>query len=371
MTPYVVFELIIIIFAFALRQFGNQKHVQMQSAHKNGVVKITNRDAFIAVASILLILFMGLRGSFATDYKNYAASFQSIAQAEWVDILKGNSYKYASLELGFRILNKVISLLCQNTVFYMVCIATIFICCTVHEGNRTTDNVLFFVLFFVNAGTYFLSFNMMRQALAASITYCGTIFLQRKQWVKYLLVVLLATSIHTTAIVMFAACWLLIRPVNKKNMMMYIVIAMVAWVFLPQIISFVQQYKYGGYTYGMNAAENLNGVIVQWAVFLFACWQCYLKKVDLVTMDGRIIFNGAMMFVITSLLSRQVMQISRLSYFFSPYLMALGANAVNTAFQGKTRVFFKLFIIIMLVLYMYVWFYGDSAMENYRFFWQE
>ena len=361
MAYYFATEVLLIFIAFIFPP--RKRHTKNMILRREGC-KASGGAAYTFFAAVILSAFMGLRNDFAQDYANYVYLFEKNAKQTVREVIIDNDYT----ELGYRLLNKFVSLISPQPIALMLVVALIFVFLILLEGRSEVSNMLIYVLLFVNVGIYFLTFNMMRQGLAAAILYCGTKYLRNDEKWKYVVVVLLASTIHTTALAMLLAVPFLTRKICKKNIFQITCLGILVTIFLPQIILLVQQYRYSDYVYGMQAAHNLNGVIVQWSVFIFSVYVTMTGKVDYKSVNGKIVINGSIFFMITSVLSLRVNQLSRITYFFSPYLMAYGTNAIDAFAKQRNRAI-KPLIVMLLITYMWVWLH-DESYAQYKFFWQ-
>lgn len=362
MIYYIILDLLLILLTTVFRPYkastNNNKAVYVNRSH----FYVSTEMIYTLFVALMLTFFMGARGNITADYNSYAMLFKKNAAQSFGEVIADNDYT----ELGFRLLNKLISMISIDVDFYMTVIACIFVFMIVYEGRREVTNIALFVLLFVNCGSYLLSFNMMRQGLAAAITYSATKYLRKNKMAMYIVMVGLATTIHTSALIMIPCYFLLNREITRKNVTQLITAGVIAFFSLTSIIGFVQKFRYSGYTYNMQNATSLNGVIVQWSIFALAIfiWIYYKPNID--ENNQKIIVNGSLLFMIASILGLSNIQISRLTFFFSPYLMALGANAIDFACRkDKMWKIIKAVIVALLVIYIYVWLH-ETAYANYR-----
>ncbi len=141
---------------------------------------------------VLLAILAGLRAiSVGTDTVSYLESFNELAFSE----IRG-------IEIGWFFLNYLVKI---TTGSYRVLLLTVsaltlfFVRKSIEDvsRNKNLSLLLFVALYF-----YFESFNIMRQILAASVVLYATKYIIRQDFKRYLFWVLLAATVHTSAIVM-------------------------------------------------------------------------------------------------------------------------------------------------------------------------
>lgn len=171
------------------------------------------------LASLPFFLVSAFRYGVGTDYgKRYMYSY---------DVLGKGENRNLNLEPGYIILAKLCLLI--STEYYTIFIVTSaiivgFFMLTIFTKSK---NPLLSVIIFLLGGFFFDSLNIMRQYLAMSLVVFGYRFLlgKKRYWILYVMCVLLATSLHSTAIIMLV---LLFFP--KKMLSSYL------WV-LPSVVA--------------------------------------------------------------------------------------------------------------------------------------
>lgn len=185
--------------------------------HPN-ISKKRNR-IFTFLSFIILIVVSGFRGyAVGSDTKVYVLLYNNIdilplinSRFESGFMLYLKTLHYFSKDPGFLLI--VSSFICIGTVCYF----------TYHFSKKPTISILLYVLL----GAYFFQMSGMRQALSLSITmWSFIVILDDSRYEEYriwrivisLLIILLATSFHTAAVVAFMPWFFLIRQgVNEDS----------------------------------------------------------------------------------------------------------------------------------------------------------
>lgn len=172
-------------------------------------VKVKSRPLKIFCALIMLGIpsfFSGVRYGIGTDYFNY------------VVIFKENKYNIENrIEKGYNLINKVISWLGgdEHVVFFVVSLLTLFFVYLALYERREKLSVGMGMFIFM-LGYYQASFNNVRQLLAISILLFSAKYVFSKKLVKFLICILIASTIHTSAWFFFPV-YFLYSIVEKKN----------------------------------------------------------------------------------------------------------------------------------------------------------
>ena len=131
---------------------------------------------------------------------------------------------------------------------------------------KRSENLTISILLFVFVGCFAGMFNGVRQYLATAILFAGHHFVVEKKPIKWLLVVLLAASVHVTAILMFFVYFICNLKCDWKLVFMYFAIAMVllfAYEPLFDLVGALKQEKIDTSDVYMSSQVNILRVLVQ------------------------------------------------------------------------------------------------------------
>jgi len=189
MLLYVIIATVSFILAF-LSQHGT---ILVKGKNDEGVLVEQRFSKFWFYLTFLFLWFFYAFSKSGTDYQEYLYAFNL---ASLNPMQKG-------YEAGYVLLSVIIKLFTKNAVFGLVIIKTIsliFLFSGLYH-LRGKINISIAVLAYV-AVFYFWSFNVIRIALSASIAFYALRFLINKAQIKYFFWVLVAFSIHFSAILL-------------------------------------------------------------------------------------------------------------------------------------------------------------------------
>ena len=207
--------------------------------NNNGVIAFdekqgaTRGQAFMAM--FYLVLFIGMRSAGA-DTAAYLRSYSqyptgvTIALRTLFDLKKNES-----LFEAYGILMKTV--FGNDYTPYLFGIAAITGFAVAKCLYKYSEGYFTSMVLFILWGTWSWMFNGIRQFLAVSITFLGLILIDEDEPIKYIIVVLIASRIHTSAIMMIPV-FLLIRsePWQGKTIIT-ILVAVFAVVFSSQFLN--------------------------------------------------------------------------------------------------------------------------------------
>ncbi len=163
----------------------------------------------------LLILVAALRSSnVGTDLSLfYSPYYPEFAAADW------NEIRYVTFsghwEWGFCVLCKVLAMINPDPQFFIAVTSVISILPYPYFIYRNSDDVVFPTVFYIGMHVYTMSLSGLRQAVATGIAIIAFEKLNKKQYVRFVIYAVIATSIHTSAALIFVL--LILERINFKR----------------------------------------------------------------------------------------------------------------------------------------------------------
>lgn len=192
----------------------------------NKKINTNKMNFFDVIILFFMITVCGLRKNVGTDYGLYKFYY-------------GNLGKGSRFEIGFKNLmifcNKIG---CSYNVFIFI-IAAITIILFYLLIKRYSKKPADSIFYFVTLGYYAFLFNIIRQMLAISISLFGIKYIKEKNFIKYLVVIVIASLFHLSALIMIPVYFLLKLPNNRKINIALIFICICAMFLYNDVYHFV------------------------------------------------------------------------------------------------------------------------------------
>src|SRR5699024_11372248 len=99
-------------------------------------------------------------------------------------------------------------------------------------------NVVLFLFLFISLYLYLFSFNEIRQAIAMSILVMGFHLILERKFLRYFIVVLVATLFHETAILMLLLYFIYYFKFDIKNVLAILFIFILSFISVESIINY-------------------------------------------------------------------------------------------------------------------------------------
>lgn len=187
---------------------------------------------------VILTLFAGLRTNY-NDTWTYISSFNSaetlsefLSDPENLNPFK-NPLFYAYQSVLKTWVNNSQMLIFSTAMFTQICFLRFF--------KRYSRNFVFSIFIYFTLGTFVFSLAALKQVTAMAILTLAFPSLEKNQWIKYYIIVLLAMLVHTYAIAFAVLPLFRARPWSTFTFVFVAVVAVVMMNFESAITAFMEQ----------------------------------------------------------------------------------------------------------------------------------
>ncbi len=325
---------------------------------KNCNRKLTNLG--ISLAFLIPLLVSGFRFSIGTDYYSYINGFELIKS--------GLNVRWANLEIGYLILNKILIFfnLPPQSIMFMTSFLMLFFLFKALLKKKSIIPIeyglLAFLLLFFQS-----SFNVIRLMLAVSIFFYNISNIENKKIYKYILYSLLATSIHFSALITIPLYWIFnfFKFDNKlfKRILLYILIIFVFTNFNKVLFSIISNLNFLNLNYYNNYIGNSNDS-VRLAIIKTILWVpilipgvVFYDKCIICEKNFRLYFSLFFIGILINALSTfNLTYIDRIANYFLICAVMIIPVYIKVFMKLKPIVSLILFFSINVYLYIY-WYY--------------
>lgn len=295
---------------------------------------------FAIISGAILSLSAGLRYCVGTDYGNYCNMWWRYINSWKTDIFTFN-------EPGFSLLTKAASLVYNNyaSMFFVVSILTVFF--YVRTLYRYSPAFGSAIAIYILYGEWQHSFNGIKQYLAAAIVFAGYVYLKDRKLFRYIIVVLIASSFHISALVMIPVYFFCDRKVTLRNVALLVIIGVVISFSYERIFSVVGD---------IDASFSVNEYVlegVKWQRVLLAFYPLALayliRHYFAYDSNLRYTFNIALVNAVIMVACMNSRYLTRFSYYTQIYAVLLLAQTFPKL--GKNAKIYKLFTYLIYTVF--------------------
>lgn len=345
-------------------------------------------------------------------YNKYYPLFKNVAWNKLQSVTISGDW-----ELGFCAFCKLIGQISTNTQCFVIFTSLFTIIPYALFIYRNSDDVVFSTVFFLGYHIFMMTMNVIRQAMAVGIVLIGLETLKRKQYVKFIIYVVIATFFHTSAII--ALLLILCDKVTfKKNTFFVLTVLTAGFSFIyrflfekllsiPLISNLYGLYAAsgagdsGGYvTFHTLGMFGIAAVVFVYCSVVYNCdsitcrpyrWGKHGRSIF--SLEGSIIRKHRVEPETTVYWSESMLMYSvylavlfrfsafiinvtaRFSLYFIPFLMIAFPHAINKVQKDSNRKLMKTgMIAVIIFFFLYLGFTRAGAMWGtvpYRFFWNK
>lgn len=193
--------------------------------------------AYIALV-VVLTLFAGLRTSY-NDTGNYIAGFNNAAEfSEWIANPKSLNPFMNPLFYGYQSLLKSWT---HNPYLLIFTTAMFSQICLIRFIKHYSKSFTFSIFIYFTLGTFVFSLAAIKQIVAMAILTLAFPCLEKKQWVRYYIIVFIAMLVHTYALAFAVLPLFRARPWRLFTFVFIAVVVVVMMTFEETITAFMEQ----------------------------------------------------------------------------------------------------------------------------------
>lgn len=315
--------------------------------------------------TFLLICIQGLRHeSIGIDSYNAYRPFFEYVMGGFNSLFNMFDIMYG-FEPGFVLFTKFVKTLFDDTQTYIFICSVVSILPIAFLIYKYADNIPFAFIIFSCFILYHFGFSGIRQAIAIGVTVIAFECIVKKKLVMFIGLVLLASTIHKSALLFIIAYPLYHKLQLTPKVMFFVAIGFIVGLFfLKPIVLGLTEYIFGGEKYMHKAIEDT--VPSYNLMILLACMLFFTYMTD----DERILPLRSMllMTVVFQSLGLLSNSASRMAYYFMPYL-AIALPMTTSSMQLKKKL--ELFIIAFCIFFF---FYSNGGgylgVIPYKFCWE-
>lgn len=289
---------------------------------------------------------------------------------------------FSQQECGFYLYNYFLRFLKISDQWYLIFYAIIIVSIHTWFYKKYADNLFLTFYLFLTLGAFTISMSGIRQTLALSIVLLAFDFMEKKGFKNffiYLCLILIASTIHISALYVIPFYLLKFVDFSKFKMKISIVILGVVLIFSQNIVLISSKFflfeKYQKYMNTSNTyVTNPLLIAIYFAILVFCLflwkedkWVNYSKIKEESNIKS-IMGWGIVVYVFFVILGLYNIIIGRISFYFYTPLVIFLSNNISKIKNKNSRIIILIFTII---LPGYMFFKSQSLhVIPYYFFWQ-
>ncbi len=323
----------------------------------------TRRKFFLYGSFIQLFLFLSLRATdVGIDLPNYFYFYDKCNQVGWNTIF---SYRYEPLYI---IYTKLIANFINNKQIFLVITAFLSLMGPLYIIKKYSKNYFLSIFLFITFQFFTYDFYLLRQVIAMSILLLSLKYVEEKKFVKFAIMVGIATCFHTSAFLFVIVYWLSKLEIDSKKLLIITGCMIGILLFGDRIINLVLNIVYQHYVGSTGEEGGYFYFIVLLFVFLITT---LLKKAFLRQQKtNQIWYNILILAMFIQLFAIKKPIISRATIYYSIALIIVLPNVIKCIKDKNLRMLINLLVCVGFFLFYLTRLGNENIYMTYHFFWQ-
>lgn len=328
--------------------------------------------AFSIISGFFLFLLMGLRHySVGNDTGRYLQRFNGILPE-----INLGLFEYE--EWGFYLFNVILSKLKLSNQGYLMITSLVVVVSFMFFYYRYSKNIPLSLFLHLTIGLFTMSMSGIRQTLAIVVSMLAFHFMKKNKFIYFFLAVIIAQSIHNTAIIFLPVYFIRNLKISQKRGVLLLGLTSLILLFrqwLVPIISLLSPDHYLDRYELLSDSFRVNPMIIVIAAAIPAASILLWKEVEKLDHQEYILFSNLFFLsclnLFYNILSLNSNMLGRLSFYFIPYITILIPNIISIIGNKKFRMIaWYLAIILPLIQFTLSTPGGSLRIDQYKFFWQ-
>lgn len=330
-------------------------HIVFLSALFCTIPELNKKYPFRFFTFAILFMFMALRYDYGNDYMNYLNNhaLMNSGLSAW----GANDILFRSLNIAipnFFVFIALISLFYLIVVWYLI------------KNNLKPNQYWFaFLLLLINPYLFLIHLSALRQTLALCFYVLAVSFATKRKLIPYVTCILLATGMHSSAIILIPLYFLLTEKPFKKKYLFITICGLSLLLFTPLfdlIANKALDYLPNHYRYYYN--QGLQNSI---RATIISSFYLFLISFNLSKLKGKEIIYGKLSLISTvlSVLAIKVSMITRVGMYFDLFLIITIPQIFS---RIEKKIYRQILFIVLIGIYLlrYYSFFTTPLWESFR-----
>ncbi|MFB6649366.1 EpsG family protein [Bacillus toyonensis] len=312
----------------------------------NSLTLIKPNRLLIIMAALSLVLVAGLRNNIGDTY--FYMHAYNVTEFNW-------EYIQNNKDMGFNIFQMILKGYTDNPqamVFITALITNLLIVVTLYKYSRLIEISLYV---YITSGMYLVSMNGIRQYLAAAIVFAATKYIFDGNWKMYVLIVLLASTFHQSALVLIPVYFLIRRRAWSGITFILLFLAVLIVIgfnqFTEVLFKAIEDTQYSQYKEFHEGGANILRVVVDSTPLILA----YIGRDRLREIFPKcdVIVNMALLGTVFMFISTQNWIFARFSIYFGLYQLILIAWVIKLFTKKDRKLIYYSILLCYFIYFVY------------------
>ena len=333
--------------------------------YQTNINQVINKRAYLLICGIIMALMIGLRHPLngSVDTYRYCQNWIVMRDVNYSNL--SSVLEKIDIEKGY-----LITIWFLTRIFYhpqwLLVLSGIFFSFTIcFFVKNSCDSSPLALMTFNALGSFAFMVQGLRQSLAMCLCLWALEYLKRKKWVKSILLILLASSFHASALVFFIVFPLSKLKINFKSLVLVLVGSIVVVLLLPNLFEMVNLWINDDYDIGQGAESGgIIAICIYFTIIIFGLLFGNKSEKFFPLYIYLTIVAVSCMFMRNTVSTI----VERIAQYFAFGQMAVLAHSTKSFTDATTKVLICM-IIAFLLFGVAIYKTSYSILIPYEFFW--
>lgn len=312
-------------------------------------------DFFVIIIILSLTIFVGLRTNY-NDTQAYKVHFEN--SDTLIEFIKdGSNFRLSENPLFYFIVSCIKSLINSYHVFFLIMSALIY-SLMIKFIRKYSSNFPLSLFIFFTLGTFVFSMAALKQTLAISVLLLAIEALIEKKRIKFILIVIVASLLHTYSLLFIVLLFFDSKPWNFKTLLVLSAFIVIVFTFESTIATVLEMSESAGkkiYAYEVfdNHSVNFLRVLVYAATPIIT--YIFRNKIE-VNRQNNILIHMSILSFCFMLLGTQsgANMFARMATYFEFGTIVIIPYVINRTFTKKSLpMIYYLLVVMFGVFFLY------------------
>lgn len=319
------------------------------------------KSVFIFLITLQLIIILALRhSSVGYDLNTYINFFRAVSVDPGYHIVNHR------FEIGYKILNYIISLISGNEQAFVAIISVITLIPIGVIIYRYSKMPFLSYIVLISFNYYAFLFSGLRQGIAYSLVLLSYIFIKESKPFKFIVLVLLTSLFHKSALIFLPAYFIYRIKLTKRRILVYVFINSLIYMLRKPIMSFFINNFYDTFSIVESSSYTWLALSITIVVLAGFTYRRILEQ----SPDSVGLYSLLLIGISLMLFASVVNNIMRVADYYYIFIILFIPEVLYVLKKNRLILIVGYLVIIAIILIYLRFLYGNLFGNiPYRFFW--
>lgn len=318
-----------------------------------------NRIGIVLFFVILCLLLILRDESVGCDLIHYHAIFNDIQYYSFKETLLG----IGDYEPLFLLYTRICGLISNDFQFYLAITALLSVFPVAWFYRKETESVVLTIALFLVFNFFRFYFSGIRQGLAILFAVPAFVLCSRKKIIPFIMIVIVASFMHRTALLMLFMYPLYHLKLNKKALFLVLISVLIVFLFKEQLFRLIIPFMDERYQEVYGEIEVTNAYMMSLLLLLLVVFSFVVADESKLDKDTKAMRNFLVLAAILQQFSSVNSVAMRINYYYLLFIPILIPKIIHNS-NPNLKAFSKISGFVMSIFFIFYYFLGALTGED-------